>query len=105
MCFRTGTRARDDVHADLMRARHRVAKLLLRRGIIYTDGRAWTAAHHQWLTGHRFDEFGLRVAYDEALETVLGLEAHRAAWMRSSPNSPPTLAGPRWSAGWPACAG
>jgi transposase len=71
------TRARDDVRADLMRARHRVAKLLLRRGIVYTDGRAWTAAHHHWLTGYRFDEFGLRVAYDEALETVWALEARR----------------------------
>jgi transposase len=81
------TRARGDVRADLMRARHRVAdlmrarhrvaELLLRRGIVYTDGRAWTAAHHQWLTGHRFDGFGPRVAYDEALETVSALEARR----------------------------
>ncbi|WP_326762811.1 hypothetical protein OHB35_53080 [Streptomyces phaeochromogenes] len=79
--------------------------IVLRRGIVYTDGRAWTAAHHHWLTGHRFDEFGLRVAYDEALETVWALEAPGPAWMRRSPNSPPNLPGPRLSTGWPACAG
>jgi transposase len=71
------TRARDDVRADLMRSRHRLSKLLLRQGIIYTDGKAWTAVHHHWLTGHHFEQLGLRVAYDEALETVLALEARR----------------------------
>ncbi|HET9646766.1 MAG TPA: transposase, partial [Microlunatus sp.] len=29
-------RAREDVRADLMRARHRLSKLLLRQGIVYT---------------------------------------------------------------------
>jgi transposase len=71
------TRARDDVRADLMRARHRLSKLLLRHGIVYTGGKAWTAAHHRWLTGHHFDSLGTRVAYDQALEAVLALEARR----------------------------
>ena len=35
-------RAREDVRGDLMRARHRVSKLLLRNGIVYTGGEAWT---------------------------------------------------------------
>jgi transposase len=71
------TRTRDDVRADLMRARHRLSKLLLRQGIVYSGGKAWTAAHPQWLSGHRFEYLGLRAAYDEALEAVLALEARR----------------------------
>ncbi len=62
---------------DLMRSRHRLSKLLLRQGIIYSDGKAWTAVHHHWLAGHHSEQLGLRVAYDEALETVLALEARR----------------------------
>ncbi|MFT4011248.1 MAG: hypothetical protein QM655_14530 [Nocardioidaceae bacterium] len=31
-------RAREDARGDLMRARHRVSKLLLRHGIVYYDG-------------------------------------------------------------------
>ncbi|MFF3878565.1 transposase, partial [Streptomyces sp. NPDC001978] len=71
------TRARDDVRADLMSARHRLSKLLLRQGIVYSGGKAWTGAHHHWLTGHQFEYLGLRVAYDEALEAVPALEARR----------------------------
>ena len=33
-------RAREDVRGDLMRARHRVSKLLLRHGIVYSGGKA-----------------------------------------------------------------
>jgi transposase len=43
-------RARDAVRQDLMRCRHRVSKLLLRHGIRFEDGRAWTDRHHAWLT-------------------------------------------------------
>ncbi|HEY2655114.1 MAG TPA: IS110 family transposase [Solirubrobacteraceae bacterium] len=42
-------RARDAVRMDLMRARHRVSKLLLRHGIRFDDGHAWTERHRQWL--------------------------------------------------------
>ena len=41
-------RARDDARSDLMRSRHRLAKLLLRRGVIF-QGRNWTARHRAWL--------------------------------------------------------
>jgi transposase len=33
-------RAREDARADLMRARHRLSKLLLRHGLVYEAGRA-----------------------------------------------------------------
>src|SRR3954471_10535639 len=42
-------RAREDCRGDLMRARHRLSKLLLRHGIVYSGGAAWTRQHHQWL--------------------------------------------------------
>ncbi len=42
-------RAREDCRGDLMRARHRLSKLLLRHGIVYAGGQAWTGAHDRWL--------------------------------------------------------
>ena len=41
-------RAREDAVADRTRARHRLAKLLIRQGIA-NDGRRWTQAHRRWL--------------------------------------------------------
>lgn len=41
-------RAREDVRGDLMRARHRVAKLLLRHDLRF-DGNNWTQRHLDWL--------------------------------------------------------
>jgi transposase len=43
-------RARDDAREDLQRARHRLGKLLLRRGLHYS-GRNWTRPHRQWIDG------------------------------------------------------
>jgi transposase len=44
--FRDLVRAIEDARGDLMRARHRLGKFLLRRGDRYPGpGRAWTAAH------------------------------------------------------------
>ncbi len=44
-------RAREDVRGDLMRARHRLSKLLLRHDVRF-DGpaRAWTTRHRDWLS-------------------------------------------------------
>jgi transposase len=42
-------RAREAVRVDLMRCRHRLSKLLLRHGIRFEDGRAWTQRHRDWL--------------------------------------------------------
>jgi len=43
-------RAREAVRVDLMRCRHRLSKLLLRHGIRFEDGDAWTTRHRQWLS-------------------------------------------------------
>lgn len=63
-------RAREDVRADLMRARHRLSKLLLRHGIVYSDGKTWTNMHHTWLHQQHFEDPSLQAAYDTSLETV-----------------------------------
>ena len=70
-------RAREDVRGDLMRARHRLSKLLLRQGLLY-DGSAWTGAHESWLRSLTFDRVGVRLAFEEAYDAVLVTQARRA---------------------------
>lgn len=70
-------RAREDVRGDLMRARHRVSKLLLRQGIVYYGGQAWTRTHLVWLRRQHFDMPGLQLAFDAEHEAVLQAEARR----------------------------
>jgi transposase len=70
-------RAREDARGDLMRARHRVSKLLLRRGIVYYGGNAWTGTHLRWLRKQRFDAPGQQLAFDAEHEAVLQAEARR----------------------------
>lgn len=72
------TRARDQLRGDLMRARHRVSKLLLRHGRVYEDG-TWTQAHRRWLAGQRFDHEATELAYLDGLAAVDGLTGRREA--------------------------
>ncbi|MGB7979854.1 MAG: IS110 family transposase [Candidatus Nanopelagicales bacterium] len=64
-------RARDDARGDLMRDRHRISKLLLRRGIVYSGGRPWTGVHQRWLRGQRFDAPAVQLAFDSSVEAML----------------------------------
>ena len=64
-------RAREDVRGELMSARHRVSKLLLRKGIVYYGGKAWNAKHETWLRSHRFEQPALQLAYDISFESML----------------------------------
>ena len=70
-------RAREDCRGDLMSARHRVSKLLLRQGIIYSGGRTWTGTHEIWLHKQRFEAPALQLAYDTALDTMLAVVDRR----------------------------
>src|SRR5450756_497138 len=63
---------------DLMRARQRLSKLLLRRGIVWEE-RAWTQAHELWLVRQRFSERPLQIAYEEALAAMLSVRDRRDA--------------------------
>jgi len=53
--FRDLIRCIEDLRGDLMRARHRLSKFLLRRGHRYQDGGAWTPKHGRWLRSLSFD--------------------------------------------------
>jgi len=64
-------RAREDSRRDLMAARHRVSKLLLRQGIVYSGGNAWTKVHDTWLCAQHFDAPGLQLAYDSAYDAMV----------------------------------
>jgi transposase len=70
-------RARDDVRGELMSARHRVTHLLLRQGIVYSGGAAWTGVHANWLRGQRFPRPALQMAYDAALAALAAAEDRR----------------------------
>jgi transposase len=64
-------RARDDCRAELMTARHRVSKLLLRQGIVYSGGKTWTGRHELWLRAQRFDNPALQLSYDAGFDAML----------------------------------
>jgi transposase len=71
-------RAREQVRGDLMRARHRVSKLLLLQGCVY-EASAWTKTHRRWLERQRFEEAATELAYLDTLAAVDGLIARKAA--------------------------
>jgi transposase len=70
-------RAREDVRKDLMGARHRLSKLLLRHGIVYYGGSAWTGKHDAWLREQAFEVRASRVTFDETYDAVLSITARR----------------------------
>ncbi|MCH6471484.1 IS110 family transposase [Sinomonas sp. 5-5] len=73
-------RAREDCRGDLMRARHRLSKLLLRHGIVYEGGDAWTGKHDVWLRREALallESRATRAAFDSDYEAVLSVKARR----------------------------
>ena len=75
-------RAREDTRGDLMRARHRLSKLLLRHGLVY-EGSAWTLAHDAWLRRQRFSSRPLCLAFDECYGAVCQAKGRRDALDRA----------------------
>src|SRR5699024_4460865 len=73
-------RAREDCRSDLMRARHRLSKLALRHGMVYSGGQAWTGKHDAWLRRQVQPALtgpGSRAAFDCDYEAVLATTARR----------------------------
>ena len=73
-------RAREDCRGDLMRARHRLSKLLLRHGIVYYGGDAWTGKHDIWLRHDALPQLtsrATRLTFDSDYEAVLAIKARR----------------------------
>jgi transposase len=62
-------RARDDAREDRQRSRHRLGKLLLRRGLHY-HGRNWTRGHREWIHGLTWPYAAERVVVDDYLLAI-----------------------------------
>lgn len=74
-------RAFEDARIELMAARHRLGKLLLRHGIVY-DGVAWTGSHDAWLRRWRHDGLagalpGTLSAFDAGYDAVTMISARK----------------------------
>lgn len=72
-------RGHDAVRRDLMTARHRVSKMLLRHGLIYPERSTWTTRHRAWLARRGFDDPVSDLAFADLLAAVDGLTARKAA--------------------------
>ena len=69
-------RCREDAKADLLRSRHRLGKMLLRRGILWEGGkRAWTMSHMQWLRGIAFEHASDKAVFADYLLAIEQLGA------------------------------
>lgn len=76
--FRDLVRCREAIRADLMRARHRVSKLLLRRELRWEGpGSAWTQAHWRWLEEVEFPDLASAAVLADYLVAVRSLEQRR----------------------------
>lgn len=66
-------RARESVKEDQKRARHRLQQFLLRRGLVYREGRPWTDKHAAWIRRLRFERSAEQSTFDHyllAVETI-----------------------------------
>jgi transposase len=72
-------RAREDVRGDLMRARQRLSKLLLRHGIVYEDtSSTWTQKHRAWLRSQQLSG-GAQATLLDHLGAIDTLELRRTS--------------------------
>jgi transposase len=67
-------RCREDLKEDLTRARHRLGKFLLRHGLRYGPGRAWTQRHRQWLWSLSFESAASKATYEDYMVALEQLE-------------------------------
>jgi len=71
-------RCREDARQDLMRAKHRIGKFLLRRELYYPGrGRAWTKGHRAWLASLRFADAASEATFCDYLHAHDTLAARR----------------------------
>lgn len=75
-------RAREDLRGDLMRARHRVGKLLLRHDRRFDGTRNWTQAHRDWLRRVELDEPVAQAVLEEGIGAIDALVVRRDALER-----------------------
>jgi transposase len=68
--FRDLIRCIEDVRGDLMRARHRLSKFLLRRGQRFEDAKAWSRGHLRWLRTLAFEDGCSQASFVDYLAAV-----------------------------------
>ena len=72
-------RLREQLRQDLLRARHRVTKLLLRHGRVWERaGNTWTYDHRRWIAAQQFEQADTATVLAELVANVDGLLARRA---------------------------
>ena len=67
-------RARDDAREDVQRCRHRLGKLLLRRGLHFA-GKNWSRAHRRWIDTLAWAHAAERAVVEDYLLAIDQLEA------------------------------
>jgi transposase len=72
-------RARADMVIDRTRARHRLAKFLLRHGRVWRGASNWTHAHEDWIRSQRFDERALTETFNHYRAVLSAREAEVSA--------------------------
>ncbi len=89
-------RAIEDVRGDLMRARHRLGKFLLRRGERYPGpGASWTTRHLDWLRALRFEDACSHATFADYLASVELLMGRRSSLIATLEQQIPASATPR----------
>ena len=69
-------RAREDIRGDLMRARHRLSKLLLRHDV-RTELSAWTQHHRRWLADLELGQRGAQATLEDYVGAIDALIVRR----------------------------
>ena len=73
-------RAREDLRGDLMRARHRLTKLLLRHDVTFDGpGHNWTDTHRQWLARVRLPDQAAQLVLADYVGAIEALVIRRDA--------------------------
>jgi transposase len=72
-------RAHDACRRDLMNARHRVSKMLLRHGRVYPKPSTCSQEHRRWLARQQFQQPASELTYADLIACVDGLTARKKA--------------------------
>jgi transposase len=84
-------RAREDLRVDLMRARHRLSKLLLRHDVRYQDTTSrWGERHRRWLARVELPEPGAQLTMSDYLGAIDQLTIRRETIERAIDGLIPT---------------
>jgi transposase len=73
------TRCHDACRRDLMNARHRVSKMLLRHGRVYPKSTTWSREHRRWLARQQFSQLASELTYANLIAQVDGLTTRKLA--------------------------